>query len=176
MNKKILICGIFFSNLIAMDEPPDWVKRLAAKISPRKTAAESPRSSQHSSPRTNEKVVNNPLKKEPSPRNADINQQDCIALANLALEIDLLYRNGKEVIETERVETAYIKAIKCFVTTFEQNKQNATLYLTKLHALFLQLKLEEKQANPTYVMSAQIAELNRKAYDFIKSYVNEGSQ
>jgi hypothetical protein len=172
MNKKIVLSLFIFNSLQPMEKPFERLGQFLARVSPRKKATEP-------SPRTDssdEKVTVNPLKKEPSPRNTEISSQDCLALEHLAVEIDLLYRNSKEIIAVERVENAYIKALNCFVTTFETDKHNIRLHLQKLHALFLQIESEKKQQNPVaYVMAEHVKTLNTKVYDVIKSKINEGS-
>lgn len=159
-----------------MDKPFEWGKKIIAAVySPRKSQS-SPRTEQNPSPCTDTsvKVTFNPLK-EPSPRTLETKSQDCIALEHLALEIDLLYRNSKQIIAVERVENAYIKALNCFISTFETDKKNTRLHLQKLHALFLQIESEKKQQNPVaYVMAEHVKTLNTKVYDVIKSHVNEG--
>ncbi len=154
-----------------MEKPFERLGQFLARVSPRKKTTEP-------SPRTDtsaEKVTVNPLKKEPSPRTVDMSSQDCLALEHLALEIDQLYRNSKEIIAVERVENAYIKALNCFISTFETDKKNTRLHLLKLHALLLQIESEKKQQNPVaYIMANHIKTLNTKVYDVIKSHVNEG--
>lgn len=160
-----------------MDKPLDWGKKMIASLSPRKKTSEV-------SPRADEPITTaiSPLKKEPplqqeelSPGTQNPTNQDCIVLSRLATEIDTLYRTSKEVITRERVENTYIKALKCFVQTYEENKKETRLHLKKLHILFLEIQNEKKQENPIYQMPVQIAQLNTKVYDLIKSYINEGN-
>lgn len=174
MNKKIVTGLFIISSLNGMDKPLEWGKKIIAAVSPRKSQS-SARTEQNPSPRTDtSKVTFNPLK-EPSPRTIETRSQDCIVLEHLAVEIDLLYRNSKEIIAVERVENAYIKALNCFISTFETDKKNTRLHLQKLHALFLQIESEKKQQNPVaYVMAEHVKTLNTKVYDVIKSHVNEG--
>ena len=41
--------------------------------------------------------------------------------------------------------------------------------------ILIERQNEKKQENPIYQMPVQIAQLNTKVYDLIKSYINEGN-
>lgn len=155
-----------------MDAPLDWGKRILASISPRKKTPEA-------SPRTDTPVTTtiNPLKKESSPRQESIPHsqdpalQDCVALSHLATEIDILYRSSKEVIAAERVEHAYVKALRCFVQTYEQNPQETKIHLQKLLVLFLELQSERRKDNPRYTIPEAYVVISNQAHQLLKKVI-----
>lgn len=155
-----------------MDAPLDWGKRIIAAISPRK---KTPETTPRPDAAEKEKITINPLK-NPSPRqesnpHSQSALQDCVALSHLATEIDILYRSSKEIIAAERVEHAYVKALRCFVQTYEQNPLETKIHLQKLLVLFLELQSEKRKDDPRYTMPEAYAVISNQAHHVLKKVI-----
>ncbi len=148
-----------------MEKPLNWGKKIISSISPRKKTPES-------SPRVPEPITHNAPKKELSPQLPIAIHQDCVALSHLATEIDILYRSSKEMIERERVEHAYVKALRCFVQTYEQNPQETKIHLQKLLVLFLELH-HEKRNDPRALIPEEYVLICNQARHVLYQLLNE---
>ena len=96
------------------------------------------------------------------PRSDDFNFKQCVTLATIALELDGIYRRTKEIIDCKNVEAAYLKALKCFIQTYEKNKAEGLIQVMKMWSLFLQIEHESLQNNHEYQPPAEIGELRKK--------------
>lgn len=94
-----------------------------------------------------------------SPKGINFSLKQCLTLEQMALELDTIYHQTKGLILANKVETAYIKAVKCFLEEYEKNNKEALVHVMKMWTLLLQTECEKQQQDLDYKMPSEIRQL-----------------
>lgn len=94
----------------------------------------------------------------------DFNYKQCITLEQIALQLDAIYAHTQQLIDVNKAEAAYIKAIKCFLEEYQKKStlDEALIKVTKMWVLLLQIEQEKKSLDTNYIMPETIRELATK--------------
>lgn len=87
------------------------------------------------------------------------NLTQCLTLEKIALELDVIYRQAKTLANAASVESAYIKACKCFLEEYEKNNKEALIHLIKMWHLLAEIEFEKKTQDPSYSMPEEVKKL-----------------
>ena len=107
------------------------------------------------------------MEKPESPKKYPVNDprfllKQCFTLSNIAMELDAMYRATKQVVHVSRVEDAYLKALKCFIESYETKKEDALTQINKMSYLLLAIESERQKDDPSYRMPPEIADVYKK--------------
>ena len=105
----------------------------------------------------------------------NFNFKQCMTLEHIALKLDAIHRETKDLTHATNVETAYIKAVKCFLEEYEKNNKEALLHVIKMWMLLLQIEQEKKAQDMQYQMPSVIKGLAAKIRALWKPCAREKS-
>ncbi len=91
---------------------------------------------------------------------------ECTQLEQEAIELDIFYSTSKQLLAKNMVQLRYVKALKCFLSAYEKNKEDPEImvHIKKMQVLLLGNEFQIQKINP----NAPIHPLHRIIFEFLK--------
>ena len=96
--------------------------------------------------------------------------KQCFDLGQIAMELDAMYHTTKQLVAVSSVEDAYLKALKCFVESYEKNQEDALVQISKMSYLLVSIECERQKNDPSYRMPSEISDIYKKGRSIRKCH------